>query len=201
MISVILSTIPTYYLSFFSLPTLVEREIDSFRRRFMWNGTHNEGKPFCLLNWKKVCKCKKFGGLGIINLRDFNKALLLRLWWKLLSELNRKWALLVSHSYRPLTGWWSDRCTNGTSSSPFWKGIRSVKDIFFSLASRWRLGVGGAQDSGLTNGVPLFLCMSCPKVVCHSLRPCRTDVFALVSRRLEYQSSTIGPGRTHQPNL
>jgi len=38
---------------------------------------------------------KEFGGLGIINLQDFNSALLIN--WKLFYELGRKWASLISH--------------------------------------------------------------------------------------------------------
>jgi len=32
---------------------------------------------------------------------------------------------------QPSTGCWSNRCINGASSSPFWKEMRTVKDIFF----------------------------------------------------------------------
>jgi len=66
--------------------------------------------------------------VGIINLRNFNKAL--KWWWKLYDDLARNWAMLVFQSYRP-SGWWPDRCINGASSSPFWKGMALVKDIFF----------------------------------------------------------------------
>ena len=126
----ILSVIPMYFASFFSLFRWVERELDSLRRIFLWEGTQREGKAFCLVNWKRVCKCKEFDGLGVITLRDFNNALLLKWWWKLFDEPIRKWATLMSHSYRPLTGWWSDRCINKTSASPLWKGMSTFKDIF-----------------------------------------------------------------------
>ena len=131
MFNVVFSVIPMYFLSFFPLLRSVEREIDSIRRKFLWNEAYKEGEGFSLVNWKRVSKSKKFGGLGIINPWDFNTALLPTWWWKLFDELGRKWATLVSHSYRPLTGWWSDKCINVTFSSPFWKGVRSVKDIFF----------------------------------------------------------------------
>jgi len=44
----------------------------------MWNGVHEERKVLSLVNCKRVCKCKEFGELGASNLRDFNKALLLK---------------------------------------------------------------------------------------------------------------------------
>jgi len=45
-----LSTIPTYFLSYFLLPRWVERKIDSLRRNFLWKGTNNKGKGFSLVN-------------------------------------------------------------------------------------------------------------------------------------------------------
>jgi len=133
MINVVLSAILMYFLFFFPLPIWVKRDIDSLRVKFLWNGAHRGGKGFCLVNWKRVCKRKEFGSLGVINLRDFNTTLLLKWWWKLLEDLSHKWASLVSHNHRPITGWRLDRCINEASSSLFWKGMRAVK-VIFSIA-------------------------------------------------------------------
>ena len=130
MINAVLTALPTSFLSFFALPRWVERKIDTLRRKFLQGGTQKDGMVFCLVNWKQVCKQKEFGGLGFINLRDFNKALLLKWWWKLFDDPMRIWAMLVSQSYPP-SGQWPDRCINGAYSSPFWKGMALVKDIFF----------------------------------------------------------------------
>jgi len=78
-----------------------------------------------------VCKRKESGGLGTINLWDFNQASLLKWWWKLFSEPGRKWASLVAHNYQPVTGWWRDKCKNIASSSLFWKGGNFVNHTFF----------------------------------------------------------------------
>ena len=68
MINAVLSTIPTYFLSFFLFPIWVKRKIDSLRRKFLWNGVHREAKGFCLINWKRVCKRKEFEDLRVINI-------------------------------------------------------------------------------------------------------------------------------------
>jgi len=115
MINAALTALSTYSLSFFALPRWVEMEIDSLMRKFLWGGTQKNGKAFCLVNWKWVCKRKEFGGLGIINLWDFNKALLLKWWWKLFDDQKRIWAKLISQSYRPSSGWWSERYINRLS--------------------------------------------------------------------------------------
>ena len=54
---------------------------------------------------------------------------------------SRKWATLLSHSYRPLAGWWLDKCINRMPASPFWNGLSIVKDIFM-------LGVGKEVNNG-----------------------------------------------------
>jgi len=73
---------------------------------------------------------KEFWGLKIINIRDFNSDLLLKWWWKLLPNLSSKCALLASQNYRPSPRWWMDHCKNVASSSTFWKGLHTVKEIF-----------------------------------------------------------------------
>ena len=113
------------------------------------------------MNWKRVCKWKKFGGLGVINLRDFNTSLLLK-WRKLFDDPTRKWVMLVSHSYCPLTMWWCGRCINKASSSPSWKGVSTVKDIFFSEIAK-EVKDERVQEFGTIDGDPPFLwgCFSC----------------------------------------
>ena len=107
MINSILTAILTYFLSFFPLPRWVKKVTDSLRRRFLWSEASIGGKGFCLVNWNRVCICKEFGGLGIINLRDFNTTttLLINWWWKLFDELGHKCTLLISHNYCLVTGW------------------------------------------------------------------------------------------------
>ena len=68
LINTVLIAVPTYFLSLFLLLSQIEKEIDALRRKFLWNVNFNDGKGFCLVNWKRVCKCKEFGSLGIINL-------------------------------------------------------------------------------------------------------------------------------------
>ena len=112
-------------------------------------------------NWKGVYKRKEFEGLGIINIWDFNTALLLNWWWKLFDKSRHKWAPLIFHSYRPSTGWWSDRCIDEGSSS-FWKGLRSVNELFF-LTIAMDVGNGRGTRSGLINSVQISLWGTFPR--------------------------------------
>ena len=134
MINVVLLN-PHLFLSFFHMPKWVEKEIDSLRRRFLWNGMHKEGRIFNLIRWERACKRKEFEGLGVINLRDFNTTLFIKWWWKLFSNPANKWALLIAHQYHPLSSWWADKCISAASFSYFWRGLIKVKKVFLVAVS------------------------------------------------------------------
>jgi hypothetical protein len=70
-----LSNLPTYLLSLFLIPASVANCIEKFYRDFLWDGLGDEFK-FHLVNWSKVCSPIFEGGLGIQNLRTFNRVLL-----------------------------------------------------------------------------------------------------------------------------
>jgi len=70
-----LSNLPTYFLSLFPIPSSVASRIEKLHRDFLWGGIGEEFK-YHLINWSKVCFPVSDGGLGIRNLRTFNKALL-----------------------------------------------------------------------------------------------------------------------------
>lgn len=45
-------------------------------------GTFKNKKKYALVNWPLDCLAKEMGGLGILDLRQINVALLLKWWWK-----------------------------------------------------------------------------------------------------------------------
>ena len=66
-----LSSLPTYFLSLFIIPTHVANKIEKLQRDFLWGDPKTH-----LLGWKKICMLKANGGLGIRKLTTFNKPLL-----------------------------------------------------------------------------------------------------------------------------
>ena len=80
----ILSSIPTYFLSLFTIPTDLANKIEKLQRDFLWGDPKTH-----LLGWKKVCMPKANGGLGIRKLTTFNKALLEKWLWRFGVEIGR----------------------------------------------------------------------------------------------------------------
>jgi Reverse transcriptase (RNA-dependent DNA polymerase) len=83
LIQAVISAIPIYYMACFRLPTWVINRIDRIRRSFLWAGANHSAGGISLTNWDTVCLPKKNGGLGLINLKLQNMAMLLRWWWKI----------------------------------------------------------------------------------------------------------------------
>jgi len=81
-----LSASPLYSLFLFELPKWVELCTDKIRLRFLWRMNSSHRGRYNLVRWEKVCCLKEEDGLGVINLRNMNKSLLSKWWWKFVSK-------------------------------------------------------------------------------------------------------------------
>uniref|UniRef100_A0A2N9IH31 Reverse transcriptase domain-containing protein n=1 Tax=Fagus sylvatica TaxID=28930 RepID=A0A2N9IH31_FAGSY len=118
-----LSSLPTYYLSLFPLPSSVALRIDKIQRDFLWGGI-GDGKKFHLVNWHQVCQPLKSGGLGFRNIRVFNRALLGKWHWRYGTETDAFWRSVIFSKYGSLQGDWTTREVNGPHGVSLWKHIR-----------------------------------------------------------------------------
>ncbi len=77
MVNSVLSSLPNYYMCSLSLPKSIIENIDRARRNCLWRGTDINSSRKSLVLWERVCQPKSRGGLGVINLRLHNNALLM----------------------------------------------------------------------------------------------------------------------------
>ena len=80
------------------------------------------------MKWENVCRPKEFGGLGLLNTRYMNIALLLKWIWKLFNNADdAPWLQILKNKYLrngesiPM---------NNSRGSQFWNGLQSVKHWF-----------------------------------------------------------------------
>jgi hypothetical protein len=71
----------------FLLQDGINAKFDSHRARFYWEGVGPKRKLH-LMNYPTVCRPKDCGGMGIVNSRLMNVALMLKWVWKLYQDGN-----------------------------------------------------------------------------------------------------------------
>jgi hypothetical protein len=69
----------------------VLKHINKIRRGFLWKGDDNVNGGHCLVVWQKVQRPKQLGGLDVIHLELFSRALRLRWLWYQWAEPDRPW--------------------------------------------------------------------------------------------------------------
>ncbi|KAK2663067.1 hypothetical protein Ddye_001641 [Dipteronia dyeriana] len=64
-----LYSLPSYFMSVFSIPVVVAKKLEKLRCVFFWNDNHMR-RNIHYVDWDTLCKHKKHGGLGIGKMRD-----------------------------------------------------------------------------------------------------------------------------------
>jgi hypothetical protein len=116
-----LSNFLNYLLSLLPILAVVVKRIESIQCGFLW-GCMEEFK-FFLVNWRKVCSPVREGGLGICNLRCFNRALLSKWLWRYASEPRACWRKVVEAKYGSKRGGWHSKVGAGSHGRGLWKFI------------------------------------------------------------------------------
>ena len=117
-------------MSTFSLHKTVIKQIDKYRKHCLWRGADINAKNPPKAAWELVCLPKKEGGLGVLNLRTQNEALLLKNLHKFFNRLDLPWVNLV----------WEKYYTNGSLPSTqkkgsfWWRDILKLLDSFKGMA-------------------------------------------------------------------
>ncbi|KAL3637949.1 hypothetical protein CASFOL_018397 [Castilleja foliolosa] len=116
----VLNAIPTYYLSIHRLPGGVCRKLRSKIRNFLWGGSSGGGRKISWVSWEKMCLEKDNGGLGIIELDSFNKALLCKWGWRILERSGSVlWLDIIDSKYGNLRECLGKQLEN-RNSCKFW---------------------------------------------------------------------------------
>lgn len=85
MLQSVLSAIPSYTMTCFSLPVSFCKRIQSAVTRYWWD--HNENSTsMAWISWDSMAKPKALGGLGLRDFQNFNVSLLAKFSWRLLQN-------------------------------------------------------------------------------------------------------------------
>ncbi|XP_019054585.1 PREDICTED: probable inactive ATP-dependent zinc metalloprotease FTSHI 5, chloroplastic [Nelumbo nucifera] len=107
------------------LPDPIERKM----REFLWKGW-KESKKVHLVNWGKVCKQKKKGGLGRRKIREMNLAFLGKWFWRFGHQRNCLWKRVIEAKYGSRNEDWVRVDANQSYGCSVWKGIEKSYSAF-----------------------------------------------------------------------
>lgn len=107
LIKTVIGGITNFWCSSFMLPSACIKRIESPCGQFLWKG-NLEGGHSARVSWEVVTKPKECGGLGVKNLRLWNKACCLKLIWLLFFQSGSIWV-----------AWYKEEILQGSLSN-FW---------------------------------------------------------------------------------
>ncbi|XP_026419520.1 uncharacterized protein LOC113315459 [Papaver somniferum] len=131
----VLCSIPIHNMFVYKWPKKVLKESEKIIRNFLWSGDPSVRKTLTL-KWEKTCSPLSEGGLGIIELKDINKSMLMKLCWRIQNG-NDECAKLFQGKFQDKNGNWIEYYTK----SLIWPGIKWVVDEAFEH-TRWLVGDG-----------------------------------------------------------
>ncbi|XP_058776499.1 uncharacterized protein LOC131650805 [Vicia villosa] len=89
----------TNFLACKRAPIKVLNQIRGIQRNFLWSGKANK-RSINWVKWETICKPKDKRGLGVRDVGDFNRALLLKWKWRLLKDDGAVWKDFVQWRYK-----------------------------------------------------------------------------------------------------
>lgn len=145
ILKAVLDSMPIYWMNLYKIPTSVINIIEKIRRNFLWKGKNSSTRKLHLINWARICKNKKFGGLGVASIKNRNAALLSKWWWRYRFEDRSLWIRIIEGKYGTL-----EKCNTGQrtpSLSPIMQTMLSAKEftefkLFESDNFKWEVGKG-----------------------------------------------------------
>nr|GEW08398.1 RNA-directed DNA polymerase, eukaryota, reverse transcriptase zinc-binding domain protein [Tanacetum cinerariifolium] len=95
LISLVLGSIGTYYLSLFPMPITVNKKLESIRSNFFW-GIDASSKKTSWISWNLVLASRGNEGLGIGSLYSLNHAFIQKWRWRFFNNPHSLWVRLIT---------------------------------------------------------------------------------------------------------
>ncbi|XP_050231894.1 uncharacterized protein LOC126680759 [Mercurialis annua] len=138
LIKAVVQSIPAYSMNCFKLPKSLIAELERICARFWW-GTSAKSRKIHWARWSVLCKPKCQGGMGFRDLEAFNRSILAKQLWKIITCPDSLLAKVYKQRYFKDTS--PMEATVPRNASFTWKSIMWAKDIIEN-GCRWRIGDG-----------------------------------------------------------
>ncbi|KAJ0897481.1 putative RNA-directed DNA polymerase [Helianthus annuus] len=141
----VLGALPIYFLSLFKAPLGVIKELEKIRKNFVW-GLKNGKRNIKWIDWGKMVRPKRLGGLGIGDIRNLNLALLSKWWWKFKDNKGALWVRVVEAIHKVKNSFLSFPLNRRVAG--IWKDIRGIEKDFSALGMSLLKNLKGVAGSG-----------------------------------------------------
>ncbi|GLJ38025.1 hypothetical protein SUGI_0774170 [Cryptomeria japonica] len=138
MIMAILSAIPIYYMSCYSLSCKAAIALDGLLKKFLWEGA-KDAKRIPLLNWDTACMTKVEGAAGLRHMKLQNLVLGAKLVWMLYRNPNKGWCKMTAKYLDSAEPEIIFTMANSAGGSPIWKFVWDSQRIIIDHLS-WKIG-------------------------------------------------------------
>ncbi|KAF5441892.1 hypothetical protein F2P56_037156 [Juglans regia] len=160
----VIQSIPTYCMGIFLIPKGILRNINKLMQSFWW-GIRNQNPKMHWLSWKGLGKLKQVGGLGFRDFEDFNRALLAKQGWRIITNPQSLASRVLKAKYFPLSDFSSARVKR--SDSYVWKSITAARPLLYE-GLLWKIGNGNTVKIWSDRWLPIpttYKSQSPPKVL------------------------------------
>ncbi|XP_057837282.2 uncharacterized protein LOC131047412 [Cryptomeria japonica] len=141
LIKVVLSAMPIYAMSVFKLSSKAIQALESFFKRFLWDGA-KQIKKIPLIGWDIVCCSKEDGRAGLRRLEIQNLALGAKLIWKIYHSPEKLWCTIMRKKYLDNEDPTKILMAIGAKGgSALWRFIKECRHIITDHLS-WKIGDG-----------------------------------------------------------
>jgi hypothetical protein len=78
LLNSVINSLPMYAMCSLKIPITIFIHFEKSGRQFLWADREDKIQGKCLASWEMICRPKDQGGLGVLDLRIQNKALLIK---------------------------------------------------------------------------------------------------------------------------
>jgi hypothetical protein len=139
LIKSVLQSIPTYFMSLFTLLSSLCDEIEKMMNSFWWGHSGAQKKGIHWMSWDRLSMHKNDGGMGFKSLGTFNLAMLGKQGLKILTNPESLIARIYKARYFPHCNFFESSL--GHKPSFVWRSICNAKFVL-KAGSRWKIGDG-----------------------------------------------------------
>ncbi|KAL0409524.1 UNVERIFIED_CONTAM: putative mitochondrial protein [Sesamum radiatum] len=139
LLKAVIQAVPAYVMSVFRITNSLLRELESMMANFFWN--HGQPRKIHWVAWRKVCRAKDEGGLGLRNLKAFNWAMLAKQLWRIVTRPDSLVSQLFKGKYFPDTDIFSAKVPPQASYA--WRSLMEARNLI-EAGLRWSVGSGAS---------------------------------------------------------